>query len=118
MTTGKYVAFRRRREGKTDYKKRRLLLSSRENIRLVIRTSLKHTLCQLITYEPQGDKVLITIDSKALIKLGWPYHTGSVPAAYLTGILLGKKAKEKKITQAILDIGLHPSIKGNRVYAA
>jgi len=113
----RHVAFRRKREGKTDYKRRRLLLTSQET-RLVVRTSLKHVTCQLVAYAPTGDNVLITVHSKMLTKLGWPYHTGNLPAAYLTGFLLGKKAKEKKLDHVILDTGLHPSIKGNRIYAA
>jgi large subunit ribosomal protein L18 len=43
---------------------------------------------------------------------------GNVPAAYLTGLLAGKKAKRLNVNEAILDIGLQNSTKGSRIYAA
>ena len=52
-----------------------------------------------------------------LRKLGWKHHCGNIPAAYLAGLLLGKKALEKKINDAVLDMGLQTSTKGNRIYA-
>jgi large subunit ribosomal protein L18 len=52
-----------------------------------------------------------------LKKIGWT-KTGNVPAAYLTGLLAGKKAKEKNVTEAVLDLGLQTSTKGSRIYAA
>jgi large subunit ribosomal protein L18 len=52
-----------------------------------------------------------------LKKLGW-VRTGNVPASYLTGLLAGKKAKNKKVEEAILDMGLQISTKGSRIYAA
>jgi large subunit ribosomal protein L18 len=40
-----------------------------------------------------------------------------LPAAYLTGLLIGKKAAKNKIKEAVLDSGLYPSTKGSRIYA-
>ena len=111
-----FVPHRRRREKKTDYKLRLALLKSGKP-RLVIRKSLKHITAQIIIYERDGDKTLISACSKELEKLGWKHNTGNFPAAYLTGLSLGKRAKEKKIKEAILDIGLQESTKGNRIYA-
>lgn len=113
----KYIAYRRKREGKTDYKKRRLLLTSGKP-RLVIRKSLKHITCQIIAYQPAGDKILLSVHSKQLEKLGWKYNTGNIPSAYLTGLLLGKKAQEKNIKEAIIDMGRESHVKGNRISAA
>lgn len=111
------IQFRRKRNGKTNYKKRlKLLLSSTP--RLVIRKSLDNTTAQIIEYYPEGDKVLVSSSSKELEKYGWGFGKGNVSAAYLTGLLLGKKAQKKKIDNAIFDLGLNSSTKGNRIYAA
>jgi len=112
----KRVPHRRRREKKTDYKQRLALLKSGE-YRLVIRKSNNSTLGQIIKYEKQGDKTLISVNALELKSLGWKHHCGNLPAAYLAGLLLGKKASEKKIKKAVLDIGLQTSTKGNRIYA-
>lgn len=110
------MALKRRREKKTDYKKRLALVKSGK-IRLVIRRSLNNIRVQFVEFNPSGDKTLISAISTELKKLGWN-RTGNVPGSYLTGLLAGKKAKEKKIDEAVLDIGLQSSTKGSRIYAA
>jgi large subunit ribosomal protein L18 len=35
----------------------------------------------------------------------------------LTGLLVGKRALEKGVKEAVLDLGLNPSTKGSRIYA-
>lgn len=109
------VQFRRKREGKTNYKKRLKILKSGMP-RLVIRRSLNHVSVQIVNYSPEGDKVVVTVTSKALEKMGWPVK-GNVPSAYLTGLLIGKKAADLKIKHVVLDLGMHMSIKGSRIYA-
>jgi large subunit ribosomal protein L18 len=111
------IPFRRKRQGKTDYRKRIAFLSS-DLPRLLVRRSLKSTYAQIIVYEPEGDKVLVSASSKDLQKLGWKLSGSNLPAAYLVGFLIGKKAKEAKIEKAIFDIGLYQSIKGSKLYAA
>ncbi len=111
------VRHRRRREGRTDYKKRLELLKGRKD-RLAIRKTNKHIIIQVIKYAPEGDKVLLTANSKELEKKGWKHSLKNIPAAYLTGLLAGVKAKEKKINGAVLDIGLYSPLKGSRIYAA
>ena len=44
--------------------------------------------------------------------------TGNLPAAYLTGYLAGKRASEKGMNDAVLDIGLKEPAKGAAVFAA
>lgn len=111
------VPFRRKRKGLTNYKKRlKLLLSGKR--RLVIRKSLNNILAQVVEYTPTGDKVVLSSHSSELNKFGWKASKGSIPGAYLTGLLLGKKAKEKGLNDFILDIGFNKSAKGGRVYAA
>jgi large subunit ribosomal protein L18 len=112
----KVVQFRRKREGKTDYKKRLNLLKGR-TCRLVVRPSLKNISAQLVTFAPAGDLVEVGVNSSALAKHGWNVHKGNIPAAYLTGFLLGKLAASKGIKEAILDTGLYTPIKGGRIYA-
>jgi large subunit ribosomal protein L18 len=108
---------RRRREGRTDYKQRLSLLKSGE-ARIVIRRSANGVTCQIVKHDKKGDKTLITVGSKELKKAGWKAHTGNTPAAYLTGLLCAVDAKKKKISSAVLDLGLHTSTKGSRIYAA
>lgn len=111
------VKFRRRREGKTNYKKRLGLLKS-GSIRFVVRRSNKYIICQFIKYTTKGDKTLLTVNSNQLTKLGWKHKGKNLPAAYLTGLLAGKLASDAGITKAVLDIGLQTSTKGSKLYAA
>lgn len=112
------VPYRRRREGKTDYRKRKALILSRKP-RLVVRGSLKNIIVQIIAAKPHGDEVLVSAHSRELLKnYGWRAPRGNLPAAYLTGLLCGLKAKAKGIEEAVLDIGLHSPTKGARVFAA
>jgi len=107
---------RRKREGKTNYKKRiRLLLSNKP--RLVIRPSLNNISAQIVEYHQKGDKIIASANSKELDKIGWKFSKGNLPAAYLTGVLAGINAKEKGIKEAILDIGLSTPTKGSRIFA-
>ena len=112
----KRIPHRRRRERKTDYRKRLALLKSGK-YRLVVRKSNNSTLGQIVEYNKNGDKTLLSVTTFMLRKLGWKHHFGNIPAAYLAGLLLGKKALEKKINDAVLDMGLQTSTKGNRIYA-
>ena len=108
MATGpRYrVPFRRRREGKTDYRARRTLVLSRVP-RLVVRLTLKNAIIQVIEAEAIGDKVSVSAHSHELAKTyGWLSNNGNIPTAYLTGLLCGFKAKANGVEKAFLDIGL------------
>ncbi|MBI2106329.1 50S ribosomal protein L18 [Candidatus Woesearchaeota archaeon] len=109
--------YNRRRKGKTDYRKRIILLKSRIP-RLVIRKSLNNIELQLVSYDKEGDKILVSAHSNQLKKLGWNHHRGNLSSAYLTGLIIGKKAKTKNISKAVLDIGFRRSISGSVIYAA
>jgi large subunit ribosomal protein L18 len=112
------VPFRRRREGKTNYRARRALVLSRTP-RLVVRLSLKHAIVQVIEAEAIGDRVVVSAHSSELAKTyGWLSSGGNIPAAYLTGLLCGFKALANGVNKAFLDIGLHIPSKGTRVFAA
>lgn len=108
--------FKRKRLGKTDYRKRlKLLLANKP--RLVVRKSLKHILAQIVEYGEKGDKVISSAHSAELKKYGWEGNKGNIPTSYLVGLLIGNKAKKEGIKELILDIGLQNSVKGSRVYS-
>jgi large subunit ribosomal protein L18 len=109
--------FRRRREGKTDYKKRYSLLKSGKP-RVVVRKSNKNIRIQFTLYEKNGDNIVISAIGSDLKHYGWGYNVSNTPAAYLTGLLAGKKAIKKGITEGVLDIGLYTPKRGTRLYAA
>lgn len=112
------VAFRRRREGKTDYQLRRGLVVSRLP-RLVIRGTLRNVSAQLIEPEVAGDRVIASAHSRELVKnYGLLGDTGNVSAAYLTGLLCGFKAVNIGVKRAVFDAGLQYPSKGARIFAA
>ncbi len=112
------VPFRRRREGKTDYRSRRALVLSGLP-RLVIRGTSKHTITQVIKAESNGDRVVVSANSRELKdKYGWQGSCGNLPAAYLTGLLCGYRAVAYAIKEAVLDLGLQTPSRGARVFAA
>jgi large subunit ribosomal protein L18 len=109
---------RRRREGKTDYRKRLSLLKSGKT-RIVVRLSLKQIQVQFLNYTETGDKVVASaIGSDLSKRYDWKYSKSNTPAAYLTGILAGKRAYEVGIKDGVLDIGRLIPVKGSRVFAA
>jgi len=111
------VPLRRRREKKTDYQARKAFVVSRKP-RLVARSSTNNTIAQIIIAKPIGDFVLASAHSRELVKkYGWKAATGNVPAAYLTGLLCGLKAKKAGITEAILDLGLVSPTNGSKVFS-
>ncbi len=120
MATGpRYrVAFRRRREGKTDYHQRLKLIVSRKP-RLVVRGTLGDYIAQVLTTKPEGDIVMAAASAKELARTyGYKGSLKNTSAAYLTGMLAGYKAKKAGVDEAILDIGLATNRKGSKVYAA
>jgi len=110
---------RRRRQAKTDYKARLALIKS-EKPRIIIRKTNRYILAQLVQTEIAQDKVITQITSKDLLAKGWPKEKAgslkSIPAAYLTGLLLGNKIKGD-VKEAILDMGLQRNMHKSRIYA-
>ena len=110
------VPFRRRREGKTDYRKRmRMIISGKP--RLVVRKTNKYIIAQLVEAKVEGDRVITSAHSSELKKYGWKASFSNTPAAYLTGLLIGLKSVKAGVKEAIIDIGLHRPVKGARVFA-
>lgn len=110
------VAFRRRREGKTDYAAR-FRLADLDKSRLVVRVSNANVIVQIINIRNGGDETVVSAHSKELRKLGWLGGAKNTSAVYLTAYLCAKKALNAGIDSAVLDIGLKSSIKGSKVFA-
>jgi len=107
--------FRRRKEGVTNYKKRLALVKSGLD-RVVVRKSNRRIIGQLVRYEEKGDAVLARADSGELKPLcGWPGRANR-PTAYLTGLLLARKAKGAG-ERIVLDIGLSSPVRDSIPFA-
>jgi large subunit ribosomal protein L18 len=83
-----------------------------------VRKTNNNTLVQLVEANVVGDATVASATSSELGAHGWTASTGNLPAAYLTGLLAGLRAKARGINDAVLDLGLNPPVKGSRVYAA
>ena len=122
MAYGKSQRLRpkRRRQGKTDYHRRLRLLRSGAP-RAVVRISNTQVICQLVSYNPNGDVILQSVNGKSLTdSYSWPEDASkkSIPACYVAGYALGKKAISAGNHEAVLDIGLAASSPGSRVFSA
>ncbi len=118
MATGpRYnVAFRRRREERTNYYARKKLLSSHE-ARAIVRRSNKNITIQFGEFGMEGDKMLAAASTRDLAGMGWTRSCSSIPAAYLVGYLAGKRALAAGIEYAVLDIGMQKVQHGGVLFA-
>lgn len=91
------VAYRRRREGKTDYQARRALTIQDKNkymspkYRLVVRLTNHYVICQVVYAEIDGDRIMASANSKELIRYGVKVGLKNYTAAYLTGLLVARR---------------------------
>lgn len=111
------VKYRRRREGKTDYRQRLALLKSGQP-RLVVRQTNRNVTVQFITYDPDGDRVVAQAEAQELEDLGWEGYTSNTPSAYLAGLLAAQRGREAGVDEAVLDLGLQKPSEGGVVFAA
>jgi len=95
---------RRLREEKTNYKKRGTMLMGKRDF-ITVNISNENTLVQILKPGMTGDTVIASAHSRYLLEKGWKGSRKSVPAAYLTGYLAGKKALGKGASDAILYTG-------------
>ncbi len=112
----KTVPYRRKREGKTSYPKRLRLIKSGK-FRLVVRITNQRVIGQIIDFSEQGDKIIVGVDSSSLKTEGWTHGGKNLPVAYLTGLLLGKKALKNGCGEVILDTGSKSFLKGGKIAA-
>lgn len=110
------VPFRRRREGRTDYRARLALLKSGKP-RLVVRRTNGDVIVQFVEWAESGDRVRATAHARELAKMGWNNSAKNTPAAYLTGLLAGQRAAQAGIGEAVLDMGRRTPVPGGRVFA-
>ena len=95
---------RRLREVKTNYKKRGTMLMGKRDF-ITVNITNENTQVQILTPGMTGDKVVASAHSRYLLQKGWKGSRKSVPAAYLTGYLAGKKAIGKGAKGAIMYTG-------------
>ena len=80
-----------------------MLMSKRDFI--TINVTNENTQVQILKPEITGDKVVASAHSRFLIKDGWKGSRKNIPAAYLTGYFVGKKALSKGVNNAIVYSG-------------
>jgi|Transcript_19052 large subunit ribosomal protein L5e len=95
------VKYRRRREGKTDYRARKRLICQDKNkynspkYRLVVRFTNKQVICQIVYSLIDGDKVLCAAYSSELKRYGLTVGLKNYAAAYCTGLLVARRLLQK-----------------------
>ncbi|HVX03182.1 MAG TPA: 50S ribosomal protein L18 [Nitrososphaera sp.] len=96
---------KRIRLDKTNYRKRAAVIVGRHSF-ATVKVTDQNVAAQILKPTPTGDLVIASAHSHELAtKHGWKGSTNSLPACYLTGLLLGKKALEKGTGKAVLYIG-------------
>jgi len=105
------VKYRRRREGKTDYRQRKRLCAQDKNkyqspkYRLVVRFTNRKVICQIIYSLVDGDRVLTQATSDELARYGLKVGLKNYAAAYCTGLLVARRLLQK--------VGLDSTYEGN-----
>lgn len=105
------VKFRRRREGKTDYRQRKRLVCQDKNkyqspkYRLVVRFTNRFVICQVVYSLVDGDRVLAQANSAELPRYGLKAGLKNYAAAYCTGLLVARRLLQK--------VGLDDVYEGN-----
>jgi large subunit ribosomal protein L18 len=103
-----YIAtLKRIRNGRTNYRKRAALLLSRRRF-VTITVSDENVQAQIAYPMSKGDVTITSSHSRELTRFGWNGSLNSLPACYLTGLLLGKKSLRKEVDEAVLYTGKNP----------
>lgn len=95
------VKFRRRREGKTDYRARLRLVAQDKNkyntpkYRLVVRFTNKDITCQIAYARIEGDVIVCAAYAHELPRYGVKVGLTNYSAAYCTGLLLARRLLKK-----------------------
>lgn len=100
-----YIAtLKRIRNGRTNYRKRAALLLSRRRF-VTITVSDENVQAQIASPMSKGDVTITSSHSRELTRFGWNGSLNSLPACYLTGLLLGRKSLRKEVDEAVLYTG-------------
>ena len=103
-----YIAtLKRIRNGRTNYRKRAALLLSKRRF-VTITVSDENVQAQIAYPMAKGDVTITSSHSRELTRFGWNGSMNSLPACYLTGLLLGKKSLRKDVDEAVLYTGKNP----------
>jgi len=103
--------FRRRREGKTDYRARKRLVSQDKNKystprhRLVVRITNHYVIAQVLKSAIEGDSVVAAAYSSELPRYGLKVGLKNYAAAYATGLLVARRL--------LTTMGMDKTYKGN-----
>jgi len=95
------VKYRRRREGKTDYRARRTMVLqdktkyNQPKYRMVVRLSNKDIITQIVHSKIAGDQVLMAAYSHELPAFGVKVGLTNYAACYCTGLLLARRTLAK-----------------------
>nr|WCZ58442.1 60S ribosomal protein L5 [Paratrimastix eleionoma] len=95
------VQFRRRRQGKTDYRARRRLVCQDKNkygtpkYRLIVRITGTDVVCQVAYARLVGDFIICAAYSHELPRYGVPVGLSNYAACYCTGLLLARRLLTK-----------------------
>jgi large subunit ribosomal protein L18 len=98
------LTLKRNRQRKTNYRKRAALLLSRSYF-IVVKISDQNVSSQVLKPTINGDIVICSAHSRELRKYGWKGSMNSLPACYLTGLILGKRSISNATDKAILYTG-------------
>merc|ERR1711966_129389 len=135
------VKFRRRREGRTDYRQRKRLCCQAKNkyqspkYRLVVRFTNRQVICQIVFSLIDGDRVLTSASSNELPRYGLKVGLKNYAAAYCTGLLCARRLlakvglddvyegndevdEDKRPFRALLDVGCKTTSTGCRIFGA
>nr|XP_016439554.1 PREDICTED: 60S ribosomal protein L5-like [Nicotiana tabacum] len=95
------VKFKRRREGKTDYRARNRLINQDKNkyntpkYRFVVRFTNKDIIAQIVSASIAGDMILASAYAHELPRYGLKVGLTNYAAAYCTGLLLARRVLKK-----------------------
>jgi len=95
------VKYRRRREGKTDYRARQKLITQDKTkynapkYRFVVRVTNRDIITQIVASKIVGDHVVAAAYSHELPRYGLKTGLTNYAAAYATGLLLGRRLLQK-----------------------
>ncbi|KAJ8300376.1 hypothetical protein KUTeg_021895 [Tegillarca granosa] len=133
------VKFRRRREGRTDFFARKRLVVQEKNkyntpkYRMIVRFTNKDIICQIAYARIEGDMIMCCAYAHELPRYGVKVGLTNYAAAYCTGLLLARRGQtevdgdeyyvedadgESGTFRCFLDVGLHRTTTGARVFGA
>jgi large subunit ribosomal protein L5e len=103
--------YRRRREGKTDYRQRKRLCAQDKSkyqspkYRFVVRFTNKQVICQIAYAMIDGDRIMCQANSRELERYGLKVGLKNYAAAYCTGLLCARRL--------LKSLGLDETYEGN-----